>query len=51
MQEKIALDDVSAQQRSRRIIQAIRSEEQYWRKRYPSCNTRTGLAWAYYCWR
>lgn len=35
MQENNALDEISAQQRSRHIIQAIRSEEHSWRQRYP----------------
>ncbi|MFT6897970.1 MAG: fatty acid desaturase [Paraglaciecola sp.] len=35
MQEKNVLDDLGAQQRSRHIIRAIRSEEHYWRQRYP----------------
>ncbi|MFQ3235570.1 MAG: fatty acid desaturase [Paraglaciecola sp.] len=35
MEQNNALDDLSAQQQSRHIIQAIRSEEQSWRQRYP----------------
>jgi fatty acid desaturase len=35
MQANKAFDDVSSQQRIRQIIQAIRTEEQYWRERFP----------------